>query len=116
MKRIRISSRPVLKPPGMDPKLFPRETLFYWLALPRNPIFASEDPLTRMLIEAMLKNEPVEFIYVGGSKPGSPRLVNVSLVFQHEPQGRIYISGYCRERAAIRTFALDLIMLIHAWN
>ncbi len=71
----------------MDPKLFPPETLFYWLTLPHNPVFASEDPLTRMLIEAMLKNEPVEFIYVGGSKPGSPRRVNVSLVFQHEPAG-----------------------------
>ena len=58
----------------------------------------------------------LEFIYVGGSKPGSPRTVNVSLVFQHEPEGRIYVSGYCRERAANRVFALDLIMVIHAWN
>ncbi|MGO8699594.1 MAG: hypothetical protein ACLQVY_17985 [Limisphaerales bacterium] len=46
----------------------------------------------------MLKNEPVEFA-------GSPRRVNVSLMFQHEPEGRIYVSGFCRERAAIRTFA-----------
>jgi hypothetical protein len=55
------------------------------MRMPRNPVLASEDPLTKRLIEGMLKNEPVEFIYVGGSKPGSPRIVNVSLVFQHEP-------------------------------
>ena len=116
MKRIRISSRPDLIWPGLDPKRFPPEMLFYWLARPRNPVLASEDPLTRMFIRAMLKDEQVEFIYVGGSKPGSPRTVNVSLVFQHEPDGRIYVSGYCRERAANRVFALDLIMVIHAWN
>jgi predicted DNA-binding transcriptional regulator YafY len=116
MKNIRFSSRPELILPGIDPKQFPPETLFYWLAQPRNPVLASDDPLARMLIKAMLKNEPVEFIYVGGSKPGSPRRVHVSLVFQHEPQGRIYVAGYCRERAANRVFALDLIMVIHAWN
>jgi len=69
-----------------------------------------------MFIEAMLSGEPVEFIYVGGSKPGSPRKVSVSLVFQHEPAGRIYVSGYCTERSANRVFALDLIMVIHVWN
>jgi hypothetical protein len=116
MKKIRISSRPQPLWPGLDLKQFPPETLFYWIARPRNPVLVSGDPLTRMLIKAMLRNEPVEFIYVGGSKPGSPRRVNVSLVFQHEPQGRIYVAGYCRERAANRVFALDLIMVIHVWN
>jgi hypothetical protein len=50
------------------------------------------------------------------TKPGSPRRVNVSLVFQHEPHGRVYVPGYCPERSAHRVFALDLIMMIHAWN
>jgi hypothetical protein len=116
MKIKRNSLRPNLILPGLDPRLFPPETLFYWLVRPRNPILASDDPLVRMFIESMLKNEPVEFIYIGGSKPGSPRSVNVSLVFQHEPEGRIYVSGYCPERAANRVFALNLIMVIHAWN
>jgi len=102
--------------PGLDPKQFPPEKLFYWLARPRNPVLASDDPLARMFIQAMLRNEPVEFIYVGGSKPGSYRRVNVALVFQHEPEGRIYVTGYCRERAAIRVFALDLVMVVHTWN
>ena len=113
MKNIRNSSRRDVLPPDLDPKLFPPETLFYWLARPRNPVVASHDPLARMFIEGMLTGKPVEFIYIGGSKPGSPRRVNVSLVFQHEPEGRIYVSGYCAERAANRVFALDLIMVIH---
>jgi hypothetical protein len=101
---------------GMDPKLFPPEKLFYWLARPRNPVLASDDPLARMFIEGMLKGEAVEFTYLGRSTPGSPRKVNISLVFQHEPEGRIYVSGYCPERSANRVFALDLIMVVHAWN
>jgi hypothetical protein len=55
MKRIRISSRPELKPPGMDPKRFPPEMPFYWLAQPRNPVLASADHLTRMFIKAMVR-------------------------------------------------------------
>jgi len=101
---------------GLDPKLLPSERLFYWLAQPRNPVLAFDDILTIMFIEAMLTGKPVEFIYVGGSKPGSPRMVNVSLIFRHEPTGRIYVAGYCPERAANRVFALDLIMVIHARN
>jgi len=116
MKNIRNCSPSDLIRIGLDPKLFPPERLFRWLVRPRNPVLATEDPLANTFIEAMLKNEPVEFIYVGGSKPGSPRKVNVSLVFQHEPEGRIYVAGYCPERSANRVFALDLIMVIHARN
>ena len=101
---------------GLDPKLFPPERLFYWLIKPRNPVLASENPLTKMFIEGMLTGEPVDFIYVGGSKPGSRRKVNVSLVFQHEPDGRVYVAGYCEEREANRVFALDLVMVLSAWN
>jgi hypothetical protein len=102
MKRITNFTRMDLMLPGLDPKLFPPGMLFYWLARPRNPVLASNGPLANMFIEAWLKNEPVEFIYVGGSKPGSPRRVNVALVFQHGPKGRIYVSAYCPERAAKR--------------
>jgi predicted DNA-binding transcriptional regulator YafY len=69
-----------------------------------------------MFIKAMFSGKPTYFIYAGGSTPGSPRTVQVSLVFNHEPEGRIYVAGYCPERAANRVFALDLIMVIHAWN
>jgi predicted DNA-binding transcriptional regulator YafY len=116
MKNIQNRSIQDLLKSGLDPKLFPSEKLFYWLAQARNPILASDDPLTNMFIEAMLTGEPVEFIYVGGSKPGCPRKVNVSLVFHHESGGRIYVAGYCPERSSNRVFALDLIMVIHARN
>jgi predicted DNA-binding transcriptional regulator YafY len=97
-------------------KQFPPELLLYWLARPRNPVFASSDPLTKMLIRAMLSGKPASFIYTGGSTPGSTRLVNISLVFQHEPAGRIYVAGFCQSRRANRIFALDLIMVVHARN
>jgi predicted DNA-binding transcriptional regulator YafY len=100
--------------PGM--KQLPPELLFYWLAQPRNPVLASPDPLAKMFIEAMLKNKLARFIYAGGSAPGASRSVHVSLVFQHEPGGRIYVAGYCPERSANRVFALDLIMVISARN
>jgi hypothetical protein len=114
MKNMRNRSHRDLIRVGLDPKLSSPEMLFHWLARPRNPVMASNDPLANMFIEAMLANEPVEFIYVGGSKPGSPRRVNVSLVFRHEPNGRIYVAGYCPERKANRMFALDLVMVLCA--
>jgi len=116
MKNIRNFRTEDLIRIGLDPKLCPPERLLYWLIKPRNPILASHDPLARMLIEGMLKNEPVQFIYLGGSKPGSPRKVIISQVFQHGPDGRVYVAGYCQERAANRVFALDLIMVLGAWN
>ena len=116
MKNIRNVKREDLIRIGLDPKLFPPERLFYWLIKPRHPVLASDDPLPRMFIEGMLKNEPVGFIYLGGSKPGSPRKVNVSLAFQLEEQGRVYVAGYCPERAANRVYALDLVMVLCAWN
>jgi predicted DNA-binding transcriptional regulator YafY len=116
MKNIRYTLPRDLLKIGFDPKYFPPEKLFYWMVRPRNPVLASDNPLANMFIEAMLTSKPIEFIYVGGSKPGAPRKVNVSLVFQHEAEGRIYVAGYCRERSANRVFALDLIMVIQAWN
>jgi predicted DNA-binding transcriptional regulator YafY len=116
MKNIRNFKRQDLIRIGLDSKLCPAEALFHWMARPRNPVLASDDPLANMFIEAMLAGEPVEFIYVGGSKPGSPRKVSVSLVFQHVPEGRIYVAGYCPERAANRVFSLDLIMVVYEWN
>ncbi|MGD0813523.1 MAG: hypothetical protein ABSA83_07965 [Verrucomicrobiota bacterium] len=116
MKNIRNFKPGDLMKIGLDPKLFPPERLFYWLARPRNPVLASNDPLERMFIGGMLKNEPVQFIYLGGKTPGSPRTVNVSLVFQLEEEGRVYVAGYCRERGANRVFALDLVMVLCAWN
>lgn len=88
----------------------------YWTARPRNPLLASNDDLATMFIAAMITGEAVKFIYVGGSEPGAIRSVKVSLVFQHDPEGRVYVSGYCPEREANRVFSLDLIMVVEVWN
>lgn len=100
----------------LDPKLFPSRKLLRWLVQPRHPVVDCDDDLVNLFIESMLTGEPVHFIYIGGSEPGSPRRVQVSLVFQHKPAGRIYVSGYCLARSAHRVFALDLIMMVQAWN
>src|ERR1700722_3717630 len=97
--------------PGLDPKQFPPERLFEWLAQPRNPVFASSDPLAKMFIRAMVRGDAASFVYIGGSPPGAARTVNVSLVFQHALDGRIYIPGFCQARRSNRVFALDLIMV-----
>lgn len=80
----------------------------YWTARPRNPLLACNDDPTNMFIEAMITGEAVEFVYCGGTEPGAVRNVKVSLASQHEPEGRVYVSGFCPERAANRVFALDL--------
>jgi predicted DNA-binding transcriptional regulator YafY len=74
------------------------------------------DDLANLFIQALVTGEVVKFIYAGGSEPGAVRSVKVSLVFQHDLKGRVYVSGYCPERAANRVFSLDLIMVVHAWN
>jgi predicted DNA-binding transcriptional regulator YafY len=116
MKNIRNSLLRRLLKPGLDPQRFPNEKLLYWTARPGNPVLASNDDPANMFIQAMVTGEPVQFIYFGGSEPGTTRSVKVSLVFQHEAEGRDHVSGYCPERSANRVFALDLIMVVYAWN
>jgi hypothetical protein len=102
--------RHLLKP-SLDPQEFPSEKLFYWIARPRNLVLACNDDQANMFIQAMETGEAVQFVYLGESEPGRTRSVKVSLVFQHEPEGRVYVSGYCPERSANRVFSL-LIMVI----
>jgi predicted DNA-binding transcriptional regulator YafY len=97
-------------------KILSPELLFHWLMRPRHPVFASSDSLAKSLIAAWLKGHPADIIYLSGSTPGLPRTVEVSLVFQHEPAGRIYIQGYCTLRRANRIFALDRIMYMPTRN
>jgi hypothetical protein len=99
----------------LNPKKNP-ERLIRWLAAPRIPILVSEEPLVTMCIQAMLKGEQIDLIYVGGSTPGASREINVSLVFQHMTDGGIYVAGYYHSRKANRIFRIDLAMVIHARN
>jgi predicted DNA-binding transcriptional regulator YafY len=116
MKNTRDIRRRDLIKNGLDPEVLPGDELLHWLTQARHPVLACPDKLATLFIEAMLTGESVEFIYIGGTTPGNLRTVKVSLVFQHEPKGRIYVSGFCLGRSAHRVFALDLIMVIHAWN
>ena len=116
MKDLRALSVTALLQPTVDPQEFSSTQLYEWLSRPRIPVLKSNDPLTRVFIESMVTENSAQFIYVGGSKPGSARSIRVSLVFQHEVGGRIYIAGYCEERRSNRIFALDLSMIIHAWS
>src|SRR5580693_218369 len=70
--------------PETNPKLLPPERLFYWLAMPGNPVFASPNPFIKMLIEAILAGKQAEFFYMGGSTPGLAWMITPSLVFQHD--------------------------------
>jgi len=85
--------------------------LHYWLVQPRIPIVASNDPLVAHFIQGMFTGEQITFVYVGGSRPGAPRTISVSLVFRHKTTGGIYIAGYCHDRAANRVFRTDLAMV-----
>jgi hypothetical protein len=68
-----------------------------------------------MFIEGMLNNKPVDFIYIGGSKPGSPRTVNVSLVFQLEEEGRVYVAGYCKNGGLTNRRWRSSLVLEQSW-
>jgi predicted DNA-binding transcriptional regulator YafY len=57
-----------------------------------------------MCIDAMIKAEEIEIIYIGGSTPGTPRKISVSLVFQTQTDGGVYVAGFCRDRGANRIF------------
>jgi hypothetical protein len=102
---------PALVKSGLYAKLFRREKLIQWLGQPRIPVVASDDPLVTLFVRGMLTGEKITFVYVGGSVPGAPRTISVSLVFRHETTGGIYIAGYCHSRAANRVFRIDLAMV-----
>ena len=116
MKNNRLIEPVRLTVPARLPALVLSEDLSRWLTQPRLPLLSTGDPLVAMFIKAMLTGEEAAFIYVGGATPGAWRRIKVSLVFRHQPGGRIYVSGYCPERSAHRIFSLDLIMAISPEN
>jgi predicted DNA-binding transcriptional regulator YafY len=94
----------------------PDEALAEWLALPRIPVLASEDPVVVSMINAMLARRNVEFVYYGGSSPGSRRLVSPGLVFALDEWSSIYVAGYCHTRQEERVFRCDRIMPLEMLN
>jgi len=89
------------KLPIIDP------TLLAWLKAVRSPVFESDDPVLKNLIAAVLRQEPVEFCYWGGSEPGSERRVTPGLVFRVQDFPGHYLAGYCHLRQAERVFSVE---------
>jgi len=92
------------------PRDFPNEGLFSWMIRPRFPIWASEDPLLRQMIGAVLRRERTSFFYFEGSTPGRVRTISPDLVFQLDEVGHVYVSGYCHERKETRVFRFDRML------
>lgn len=102
--------------PKFDPKKLPPEFLLRWRAAPRFPVLFSDDPLVSICLTSIRTAEEIELIYMGGSTPGKPRRISVSLVFQTQTEGGIYVAGFCHYRKANRIFRVDRAMVIHARN
>lgn len=94
----------------LNPHELPAEKLFYWMMSAKNPVLASDDPIVRMFLAAAIKGERVNFFYLAGSEPGKLRTVSPASVFQHDPEGVIYVAGYCHQRQANRVFRLDRVL------
>jgi predicted DNA-binding transcriptional regulator YafY len=95
----------------ITPDQLPDEVLRDWLSRPRIPVLESEDPLVQACVAAMLRKERLEMVYLGGSSPGTRRIISPGLVFRLEDSGPVYMSGYCHFRREERTFRVDRMKL-----
>jgi predicted DNA-binding transcriptional regulator YafY len=95
----------------ITPDQLPDEVLRGWLSRPRIPVLESEDPLVQACVAAMLRKERLEMVYLGGSSPGTRRIISPGLVFRLEDSGPVYMSGYCHFRREERTFRVDRMKL-----
>jgi hypothetical protein len=86
------------------------EDLKEWLSAPRTLILDSEDPKERYFIRAILLCQPVEFVYLGGTTPGSARRVHPVMLYRVWGFSGAYLTAFCQSRQEIRTFLLDRIL------
>lgn len=101
-----------LKPVVQD-KLQPAkpEGLVHWLNAPRFPQWHPAHPLARIFAMAARNNHPMTFRYHGGSTPGAKRTVYPAEVFTVGWGDALYVSGWCMDKQAHRTFRIDRIEL-----
>lgn len=85
--------------------------LLEWTLAPRVAIHRSIDPTLTRLLEASRSLSLVEFSYLGGTRPGSRRRVQPSLVFEVSGFPGIFVTGWCRRVRWIRTFRFDRMQL-----
>ncbi|MBE7538081.1 MAG: WYL domain-containing protein [Opitutaceae bacterium] len=92
------------KPLPIEPWRDGPDTLERWRRAPRQPVWESDQPELSLLIEALRKNQRVQFSYFGGSALGDPRVVTPGHLYTVAGFPGHYLSGYCHLRDAERTF------------
>ncbi len=85
--------------------------LLEWTFARRVAIRRSIDPALARLVEASRNLSVVEFSYLGGTRPGSRRWVQPSVIFEVIGFPGIFVTGWCREIHWIRTFRFDRMQL-----
>ncbi len=85
----------------------------FWKKAPRYPCYDVLDRRSAYLLLAILNQEPVRFIYQSGSQPGTSRSLIPAEIFciDHSSSGPRYVTGWCPERSAHRTYRLDLMKM-----
>jgi len=87
------------------------DALSGWLKAPRVPVLLADESPGAELLLACLRREAIDFIYNGGSAPGSLRRVLPTALFTMGDGDTIYLSGFCSLRQAERLFRVDRIRL-----
>jgi hypothetical protein len=81
-----------------------------WKSATRTPLRFSSNPDVQGMIKAVEGGDILKFYYFGGSSPRSGRVVSPAAIYSVEGfDGQIYLTGYCHERQATRTFRIDLM-------
>jgi len=80
------------------------DALSRWRAAARRPMVEGEGAELRLLAEAVRRGLRVRFCYLGGSEFGARREVSPGMLYTVEGFDGVYLSGYCQERGAERTF------------
>lgn len=80
-----------------------------WQQAPKEAVLHSDDPKVWRILACYWLQEPVDFIYHGGSESGTPRRIVPMEIFQAEGYRSIWFRGYCELRQGERTFNLHRV-------
>lgn len=97
------SSRvPPVAPWTDDPELLAR-----WRQAQRRLVLESSDATVSRLLQAIHAGERIDVRYSAVSDAGALRALTPGAVFTVEGYPEVYLSAFCHERQAIRTFAVS---------
>ena len=89
-----------------SPVFQPTKGLEGWRRSARRPILASEKTTLQPWLQAIRDGQAVTFRYDSGSQPGARRTVTPALLYTVDGFPEVYVSGYCHQRRAERSFAV----------